>query len=507
MTVLGGRYRLVERLGAGGMAVVWRAYDEVLDRPVAIKVLAPRLAADPKFRWQLRAEAQAAGKLCHPHITNVYDYGEQDLDPGPARSEPTSEATRTDRSGAWGEADAEREPVSRAPYVVMEIVDGRSMAAALDQDGPMPWPEAVKACAEVASALAVAHANGVVHRDVKPSNVMLTAGGAKVVDFGISALIGANDVTPEGNLLGTPAYLAPERLEGGQVSPATDVYALGLLLYRALTGHLPWEVATTTQMLRAHRYSDPGPLPHVEGLPEAVALLCRRCLAKRPETRPSSAEAAGVLASFSTPSWVPIATPANQSRSRQWAGAVLAATALLAVTGGLWVNGNRSPSGTAGSGAAAAVTLPESTAKPTAACSVTYSLRRDSGREFHADVTVTNAGRQRVEGWRLTFAFPGDQRLVDAQPAGFAQTGRDVVIQPPANQPIAAGDSVAMRVTGRYQKGNPLPTTFAVDGTECEALVSGAPPASGGAASDDDDSGKGKGGGKGKSGKGGKDDD
>lgn len=482
MTVLGGRYRLVERLGAGGMAVVWRAYDEVLDRPVAIKVLAPRLAADPNFRWQLRAEAQAAGKLCHPHITNVYDYGEHD----------------------------------EAPYVVMELIDGQSMSAVLDHDGPMPWPEAVKACAEVASALAVAHAHGVVHRDVKPSNVMLTAGGAKVVDFGISALIGANDVTPEGNLLGTPAYLAPERLEGRQVSPATDVYALGLLLYRALTGHLPWEVATTTQMLRAHRYSDPGPLPPVEGLPEAVALLCRRCLSKRPETRPSSAEVAGVLASFSTPSWVPVATSSTPSRSRQWASAVLAATALLAVTGGLWINGNRSPSGTAGSGAAAAVTLPESTTKPSAACAVTYALERDSGREFHADVTLTNAGGQRVEGWRLTFAFPGDQRIVDASPVGFAQTGRDVVIQPAGKQPIAAGDSVAMRVTGRYQKGNPLPTTFTVDGTECAALVSGAPPPSarpanppgaGAGASDDDNSGKGKGSGKGKSGKGGGEDD
>src|ERR1700741_112277 len=116
MTVLGGRYRLSARLGAGGMAVVWRAYDEGLDRPVAIKVLAPRLAADPTFRWQLRAEAQAAGKLCHPHITNVYDYSEQD----------------------------------GAPYVVMELLDGQSMAAVLDHDGPLPWPEAVRACGEVA---------------------------------------------------------------------------------------------------------------------------------------------------------------------------------------------------------------------------------------------------------------------------------------------------------------------------------------------------------------------
>jgi serine/threonine-protein kinase len=442
MTVLGGRYRLTTRLGAGGMAVVWRAHDEVLERPVAVKVLAPRLATDPNFRWRLRAEAQAAGKLCHPHITNVYDYGEQD----------------------------------GAPYVVMELIDGRPMSEALDQDGPLPWPEAVKACGDVASALAAAHASGVVHRDVKPSNVMLTASGAKVVDFGISALIGASDVTPEGGLLGTPAYLAPERMEGGQVSPATDVYALGLLLYRALTGHLPWEAATTTQMLRAHRYTDPGPLPPVEGLPDAVALLCRRCLAKRPECRPSSAEAASVLASLSAPSWVPVATPAAPSRGRQLAAAVLAATALLAVTSGLWVNGNRSPSGSAGAGAAAAAALPQAATEPETACTVTYALKRDSGREFHADLTVTNAGGRPVEGWRLTFAFPGDQRLVGAGAADFAQTGRDVVLQPERQRPIAAGESVAVGVTGRYDKGNPLPTAFAVDGTECEALISGAPP-------------------------------
>lgn len=446
MTVLGGRYRLVERLGAGGMAVVWRAYDEVIDRPVAVKLLAPKHATDPNFRWQLRAEAQAAGKLCHPHISNVYDYGEQD----------------------------------GAPYIVMELIDGESMSAALDHDGPMPWRDAVQACAEVASALAAAHAHGVVHRDVKPSNVMLTGGSAKVVDFGISALIGDNDVTPEGRLLGTPAYLAPERMEGGPVSPATDVYALGLLLYRSLTGHLPWEVATTTQMLRAHRYTDPGPLPPVDGLPEAVALLCRRCLAKRPETRPTAAEAAGVLASFSSPSWVPVAVSERPARSRQRASAVLAAAALLAVTGVLWVNGNRSPARPAGTGAAAAAAavMPETAFEPKRACAVSYALKRDTGRDFQADVTVTNAGAQAVEEWELTFAFPGDQRLVSAKSAKFAQTGHDVVLEPPGKRPIAAGASVALAVTGRYQKGNPLPTAFAVDGTECEVLVSGAPPTS-----------------------------
>jgi hypothetical protein len=265
-SLLAGRYRLVERLGAGGMSVVWRGFDEVLGRQVAVKVLPPSTSTDPSFRRRLRAEAQAAARLSHPHITNVYDYGE---------------ATTVDG-----------EPV---PYVVMELVDGESLAAVLARSRRLPWPAAVRISSEVSAALAAAHARGIVHRDVTPANVMLTSAGAKVVDFGISALIGENDIDPDGSLLGTPAYLAPERLEGGQVSPATDVYAVGLLIYRTLIGQLPWDVGTTTALLRAHQYTEPEPLPHVEGLPPAVEALIARCLEKRPDDRPSSAEVAHVL--------------------------------------------------------------------------------------------------------------------------------------------------------------------------------------------------------------------
>jgi eukaryotic-like serine/threonine-protein kinase len=269
-SLLAGRYRLVERLGAGGMSVVWRGFDEVLGRQVAVKVLPPSTSADPAFRRRLRAEAQAAARLSHPHITNVYDYGE---------------ATTVDG-----------EPV---PYVVMELIDGESLAAVLARVRRLPWQAAVRITSEVAAALAAAHARGIVHRDVTPANVMLTPTGAKVVDFGISALIGENDIDPDGSLLGTPAYLAPERLEGGQVSPATDVYAVGLLIYRTLIGQLPWDVGTTTALLRAHQYVEPDPLPPVEGLPPSVAALVGRCLEKRASDRPSSAELAHVLAGIS----------------------------------------------------------------------------------------------------------------------------------------------------------------------------------------------------------------
>jgi hypothetical protein len=284
-SLLAGRYRLVERLGAGGMSVVWRGFDEVLGRQVAVKVLPPSTSADPSFRRRLRAEAQAAARLSHPHITNVYDYGE---------------ATTVDG-----------EPV---PYVVMELVDGESLAAVLARVRRLSWPAAVQICAEVSAALAAAHSRGIVHRDVTPANVMLTSSGAKVVDFGISALIGENDIDPDGSLLGTPAYLAPERLEGGQVSPATDVYAVGLLIYRTLIGQLPWDVGTTTALLRAHQYTEPEPLPAVEGLPPAVAALIGRCLEKRPDDRPSSAELAHVLAGASAG-----APAAARSYNAEWA--------------------------------------------------------------------------------------------------------------------------------------------------------------------------------------------
>ncbi|MEV6595997.1 serine/threonine-protein kinase [Actinoplanes sp. NPDC051346] len=283
-SLLAGRYRLVERLGAGGMSVVWRGFDEVLGRQVAVKVLPPSTSADPSFRRRLRAEAQAAARLSHPHITNVYDYGE---------------ATTVDG-----------EPV---PYVVMELVDGESLAAVLARSRRLPWPAAVRVTSEVAAALAAAHARGIVHRDVTPANVMLTPAGAKVVDFGISALIGENDIDPDGSLLGTPAYLAPERLEGGQVSPATDVYAVGLLIYRTLIGQLPWDVGTTTALLRAHQYTEPEPLPPVDGLPAAVSALIARCLEKRPSDRPSSAELAHILGTVSA------GVPAARAFVPEWA--------------------------------------------------------------------------------------------------------------------------------------------------------------------------------------------
>jgi serine/threonine protein kinase len=264
--VLGGRYRLDSRVGTGGMAVVWKAYDTVLARTVAVKVLAAHCADDPQSRDRIRSEAQAAAALSHPNIAQVYDYGEADV------------------AGAV------------VPFIVMELIRGNSLHQRLD-DGPVLPRYAMRLSAEIAAALAAAHAEGLVHRDIKPANVMLAPTGAKVVDFGIAAAIRPPGTGPyDVEVLGTPAYLAPERLLHDAVEPASDVYALGVLLYRLLAGHPPWTSETTTQMLTAHIYLEPPPLLPMFQVPAFVTELCNRCLAKDPDQRPSAREAAALLA-------------------------------------------------------------------------------------------------------------------------------------------------------------------------------------------------------------------
>ncbi|PZG09266.1 serine/threonine protein kinase [Micromonospora craterilacus] len=472
--LLGERYRLIEQLGTGGMSVVWRGYDEVLGRQVAVKVLASRLASDRAFRHRIRIEAQAAARLCHPNITNVYDYGE------------------SEQAGLT------------VPYVVMELIDGGPLTTRLGPDRGLPWREAVTVAAEVAAALATAHARGVVHRDVTPGNVMLTSTGVKMVDFGISALVGESEKGPDGTLLGTPAYLAPERLDNGQVSPATDVYAVGLLLYRMLTGRLPWRADTTAEMLRAHMYRKPEPMPPVPGLPEQVADLVHRCLAKLPADRPATAElartlgeAAGkvpavpvraadgradpiLLASVGTTilPWstatdalplVGLRTRRRLDRRRR-AEAGLAAAALMAVTAAVWgVTSHRPASG--GIDQPAQARMGGDQRIP---CQVTYALRKDSGKEFTAELSLTNTGDRELRDWTMRFAFPSHQTVTGATPAPVRQQGRAVAVQPAPQRPtLAPGATEKVSLTGTYTGANPLPVEFRVGDAVCGVQVSG----------------------------------
>ncbi|WP_229406063.1 serine/threonine-protein kinase [Micromonospora sp. NBRC 110038] len=277
------RYVLRERIGLGGMSEVWRADDEVLHRPVAVKALAAQLAADPHLRATLQREARAAARLTHPHVTQVYDYGEAVLGGGTV-----------------------------VPYLVMELVEGRSLADRLAA-GPLPWPDAVRLAGQVAAALAAAHRIGVVHRDIKPANIMLTESGAKVLDFGIAAPAGPHQprtgphqprVGPgDEPMMGTPAYFAPERFDPGPPNPASDVYALGALLYRALAGRAPLPVQTWEDAIEAHAQRRQAPPLRVPGLPPDVAALTLACLSADPARRPTAAHLARRLG----------ATPAAES--------------------------------------------------------------------------------------------------------------------------------------------------------------------------------------------------
>jgi eukaryotic-like serine/threonine-protein kinase len=347
-TVLSLRYRLVTQLSSGGMSQVWRAEDELLGRPVAIKL--PTSSAE--VVKQAFTEARTTARLSHPHIAAVHDYGE-----------------------------TKRPDGSLAPFVVMELLDGPSLAARL-ADGPLGWPEAARIGAQLAEGLAAAHTRQVVHRDVKPGNVMLTPGGVRILDFGISAMVGAPDDDDTGATFGTPAYVAPERLDGKPAEPATDVYGLGVVLFEMVTGDPPYPVDTWEE-LAAARAKGPDPLP--DGLPEEFHGLVLHCLADDPADRPTAAEARDALAALvpapaddgsgDEASARPAFTPGRASAAtldlqapvrRRVATVVVAAAALLAVAGVVAaLNTGRGPSDPASIAApAATVATPAPAATP-----------------------------------------------------------------------------------------------------------------------------------------------
>lgn len=263
-TVLAGRYRLLALIGVGGMSTVWRARDDILNRDVAVKVLAGPYAMDVRFRAVIGREARAVARLSHPHIVAVHDYGE-----------------------------APRPDGAVLPYIVMELLDGEPLQAHLNR-GPLSWREAAAVCADVAAALAEAHRHGVVHRDVTPGNILTTAAGVKVVDFGIAAPVGEPDEDTTGLMFGTLEYVAPERLDGSPADSATDVFALGVLLYELVTGRAPFPAESWEDVADAH---DAGPPPPPAELPSALGEMCVRCLSVDPGDRPTAGEVAAALLS------------------------------------------------------------------------------------------------------------------------------------------------------------------------------------------------------------------
>ncbi len=252
--VIGNRYRLEGRIAAGGMGEVWRAVDLVLDRPVAVKVLPVGYADYPETLARFRAEARHAAALSHPHIAQVYDYGDARAD--------------------------------RPAFLVMELVSGPPLSAVLAR-GPLDPVCVLDVIAQAAAGLHAAHAAGLVHRDIKPGNLLLSANGmVKITDFGIAHATGSAPLTRTGTLIGTPAYLAPERVAGGGAVPASDLYSLGIVAYECLTGTPPF-TGTVIEVALAHRHAPLPPLPPT--VPPQLAALVTELTARDPAKRPATA--------------------------------------------------------------------------------------------------------------------------------------------------------------------------------------------------------------------------
>ncbi|WP_436785831.1 protein kinase domain-containing protein [Yinghuangia sp. YIM S10712] len=254
----GGRYRTLRRIGGGGMAVVHEAHDRALDRIVAVKRLRPELAEDTVARSRFAREAQHAAALDHPAIVRVYDTGE---DPG---------------------------PTGPVPWIVMELVRGHTLRALLRREGPLPWRRALRIAARVLDALDYSHARGIVHRDIKPVNVMVTADGAvKVMDFGIARVLDGDvaPLTAVGHIMGTPQYFSPEQALGHPASPRSDVYSVGCLLYELLVGTVPFDGDSAISVASKHVRDEALPPSAYRDVPGAVDDLVLHALRKDPQLR------------------------------------------------------------------------------------------------------------------------------------------------------------------------------------------------------------------------------
>lgn len=255
--VYGNRYRVTEKIGSGGMADVYKAQDQVLGRTVAVKVLHPRYAADPTFVARFRQEAQAAANLSNPHIVNIYDWGQEDS----------------------------------TYFIVMEYVRGTDLKTLVDEKGPVDPVKAAEYAAQVCQALAVAHGYDIVHRDIKPHNIVLTPDGTvKVMDFGI-ARAGNTTMTQTGSVLGTAQYISPEQAQGRPIGPGSDLYSLGVVLYELTTGRLPFQGDTPVAVALKQVNEEPVPPRRINpAIPPALEAVILHAMRKDPAERYGSAD-------------------------------------------------------------------------------------------------------------------------------------------------------------------------------------------------------------------------
>lgn len=250
----GGRYRLKSRIAIGGMGEVWQAHDEIILRDVAIKILKPEYMGDPGFLERFRTEARHAAMVDHEGIANVFDYGED----------------------------------SGSAFLVMELVPGDSLAKILERDKKLDDQKVLDIVAQTARALHEAHIAGLVHRDVKPGNLLITPSGeVKITDFGIARVADQVSLTATGQVMGTVQYLAPEQATGKPATPSTDIYSLGIVAYEALKGSRPFTGETQMAIAMSQINDAPPPLP--SDVSAEVAALVMSCLAKKPGGRPKNA--------------------------------------------------------------------------------------------------------------------------------------------------------------------------------------------------------------------------
>ena len=262
-TTVAGRYALSYVLGRGGMATVYYATDTTLGRPVAVKCLAEHFLDDDGFRRRLVREARIAARLSHPNIVQIYDAGEDD----------------------------------QRPYIVMEYVEGERFAELLRRRGRLPPNEVVELAPQICAGLAHAHVAGLVHRDIKPQNLLLTPSGkVKIADFGIARAEGGTQLTQTGAVLGSAGYFAPEQAAGADVTAAADLYSLGAVLYELLSGEKLYQFSSLPELLNKQRLHAIRPLHDlVPGLPATTEQAVLHCLAPNPHLRPSATELANEL--------------------------------------------------------------------------------------------------------------------------------------------------------------------------------------------------------------------
>jgi serine/threonine protein kinase len=315
---IAGRYDLEELVGTGGMSTVWRARDRLLDRNVALKILHARYGDDDEYVERFRREARAVARLAHPNIVTVIDRGE----------------------------DRDRQ------FIVFEYVDGETLKAILERRGPLPVDEVVDLGLEIARGLAYAHERGVVHRDVKPQNVLLNGDGrAKVTDFGIARTLDVErGVTQTGTVLGTSNYIAPEQASGDRAGAESDVYSLGCMLFELLVGDVPFPGDNFVAVALQHLNEPPPPvLARRPDVPPRLAALVDQSLAKDPAARPAMDEVVAELDALRDPANATVVLPSPRRKRRTSWPLVLGVVGLLciaaAVAGALFFSGALDRSG------------------------------------------------------------------------------------------------------------------------------------------------------------------